>query len=62
MGIDFDINEYVKSLKNAEPPFKCAVEGCEKSYRFVYIAFPFTSKTFSHLIISTFQPLDHFSA
>lgn len=40
MGIDFDINEYVKSLKNAEPPFKCAVEGCEKNYRFVvYIYF-----------------------
>lgn len=47
MGIDFDINEYVKSLKNAEPPFKCAVEGCEKSYRFVYIGVTVASKKLS---------------
>lgn len=33
MGIDFDVGEYVKSLKNTDPPYKCAVDGCDKTYR-----------------------------
>lgn len=35
MGLDFDIEDYVKSQKNTDPPYKCGVSSCDKTYRFV---------------------------
>lgn len=33
MGLDFDVVEYIKTIRGAAPPYKCPVEKCDKSYK-----------------------------
>lgn len=34
MGLDIDVNEYIKGLKT-KPPYKCPIDKCDKSYKSV---------------------------
>lgn len=34
MGLDFDVIEYCKKIRlEKPPPYKCAVESCDKNYK-----------------------------
>lgn len=33
MGLDIDVNEYVKTLRVSMAPFKCPIVNCEKNYK-----------------------------